>query len=78
MRYRTKKPAQPRNPDEIEDLKAQWLEDPCWDLELTEGFEVHRAELRIFSLEQKLKSAQETIAEYRAIFRGLKHALQDV
>ena len=31
--------------DEIEKLKESWLEDPCWDIEDTQGFEEHREEL---------------------------------
>ena len=30
---------------EIDDLKAQWKADPCWDIADTDGFEEHRAEL---------------------------------
>lgn len=30
---------------EIEQLKADWRRDPCWDIEETEGFEAHRDEL---------------------------------
>jgi hypothetical protein len=30
---------------EVEELKAQWAADPCWDLHTTEGFEDYRAEL---------------------------------
>lgn len=30
---------------ELDDLKANWKGDPCWDIEDTEGFEEHRAEL---------------------------------
>jgi hypothetical protein len=30
---------------EVDDLKAQWKADPCWDIEDTEGFEEYRAEL---------------------------------
>src|SRR5688572_25136475 len=30
---------------EIQDLKHNWIQDPCWDIELTEGFEDHREEL---------------------------------
>jgi hypothetical protein len=33
---------------EIEELKAQWIRDPCWDIETTEGFEAHHFELRKF------------------------------
>lgn len=34
--------------DEIEELKRQWLADPIWDVEVTEGFEEHRDELLAF------------------------------
>lgn len=30
---------------DIEELKAQWLADPCWDIEDTEGYEAHYDEL---------------------------------
>jgi hypothetical protein len=30
---------------EVDELKAQWLADPVWDLEETPGFEAHRQEL---------------------------------
>lgn len=30
---------------EIEKLKREWENDPCWDLYETEGFEEHREEL---------------------------------
>jgi hypothetical protein len=38
----------PRTREEIDDLKRGWKEDPCWDIEHTEGFEAHVAELRTF------------------------------
>ena len=34
-----------RTAQEIADLKASWLRDPCWDIETTEGFEAHANEL---------------------------------
>lgn len=34
---------------EIEALKTEWLSDPCWDLENSEGYEEHFEELRAFS-----------------------------
>ncbi len=37
----------------IEELKQQWLGDPSWDIEETEGFEEYRAELLLFRLEQE-------------------------
>jgi hypothetical protein len=30
---------------EIDNLKAGWKSDPCWDIEDTEGFEEHKTEL---------------------------------
>lgn len=33
---------------DLETLKAQWLQDPAWDIEDTEGFEAFRDELREF------------------------------
>ncbi len=39
-----------RTPAEIAELKQHWLQDPCWDIEDTEGFEAHRDELLNFRL----------------------------
>ena len=36
---------------QIDDLKAQWKADPCWDIEDTEGFEDHKHELLKYRLE---------------------------
>jgi hypothetical protein len=36
---------------EIEDLKANWIKDPCWDIEDTEGFEEHKEELLAYRLQ---------------------------
>ena len=38
--------------EEVDQLKAQWAHDPCWDIEYTEGFEEHKEELREYR-EQK-------------------------
>ena len=38
-----------KTPEQIEELKAQWCADPCWDLDDTTGFEPHRAGLKIFA-----------------------------
>lgn len=40
---------------EIQELKRNWLSDPIWDLEETEGFEAHREELLAF---RKAKEAE--------------------
>jgi hypothetical protein len=34
-----------RSLDEIQDLKCNWMEDPCWDIEDTPGFEAWHDEL---------------------------------
>ena len=37
-----------KTPEEIRDLKTDWLYDPCYDIEETEGFEDHKEELLAF------------------------------
>jgi hypothetical protein len=37
----------------VDTLKAQWLRDPCWDIEDTEGFEDHREELLAYRFAQE-------------------------
>lgn len=44
---------------EVEDLKQQWLSDPCWDIKHTEGFEAHARELSDFSEAMWAKWSQE-------------------
>jgi len=29
-------------PEQIQKLKDNWSQDPCWDIEDTEGFEAHK------------------------------------
>jgi hypothetical protein len=41
----------PKDINDIAKLKANWLKDPCWDIEDTEGFEEYRDQLTIFRLE---------------------------
>lgn len=43
-----------RTRKEIDDLKNDWLLDPCFDLWDTEGFEDHLDELRAFQEKQEL------------------------
>lgn len=40
---------------EIEKLKVDWVFDPCWDIEDTEGFEEHREELLQFRKEMEIE-----------------------
>lgn len=42
-----------KSEEEIKNLKQNWLEDSCWDIETTEGFEAHKVELKKFRLEQE-------------------------
>ena len=46
--------------EEVEKLKREWVADPIWDLEDTEGFEEYREELLEFSLEQQKIWEEET------------------
>ncbi len=40
---------------ELKALQDNWLSDPCWDIEDTEGFEEHKEELRAFRLENEIE-----------------------
>lgn len=51
---------------QIEELKAQWLGDPCWDIEETQGFEEHSDELLDFRLNMEAKWEEEFQEELRA------------
>jgi len=42
-----------KTPQEIEKLKNDWIYDPCWDIEDTDGFEDHREELLAFAEKQR-------------------------
>ena len=46
---------------DIEVLKSGWLRDPCWDVEITPGFEAHAIELHAFRLatERRWKAAED-------------------
>ncbi len=47
----TMKTITPRTVEKIEALKASWRDDPIWDIEDSEGFDLHRDELRAYRLE---------------------------
>lgn len=53
----------PKTPAEIAALKEGWQDDPCWDIESTEGFEAHRDELLAFSNACKKKWSDEQNAK---------------
>jgi len=42
--------------EEINELKRQWKQDPCWDIEETEGFEGHHEELTAYRLNLTLRA----------------------
>ena len=39
--------------EQVEVLKKNWLNDACWDIEETEGFEGYKQELKDFRLNQE-------------------------
>lgn len=48
-----------RTREDLDVLKAQWAEDPCWDIENTEGFESHCDELLAFRTVTEAEWARE-------------------
>ena len=58
------------NNDDLTALKKSWLDDPCWDIEDSEGFEAHKAELLAwrknhearYQLEQNIIQAQSKVS----------------
>lgn len=48
---------------EIEDLKAQWRADPCWDIADTEGMEEHREELAAYQREVEFQAFTTDVAD---------------
>lgn len=42
-----------KNKQELDALKNNWLVDPCWDIEQTEGFSDHYNELLNFRLDRE-------------------------
>lgn len=52
--------------EEIEHLKAQWLTDPHWDLEETEGYDAYREGLLAFRLQVEADRRAEAEAEVQA------------
>lgn len=55
------KTIEPRTAEEIEALKASWRDDPIWDIENSEGFELDRDELLAYrpECEARWKSQHE-------------------
>lgn len=40
---------------DVEALKENWLADPCWDIEETDGFEAYKEELLAFHIQQEAR-----------------------
>lgn len=59
-------PEQSKSPAEVEELKRQWLADPCWDIEGTPGFEAHAAELIEWKLRDNIAALEADVASLRA------------
>lgn len=54
--------------EEVEKLKRDWVYDPCWDIETTDGFEEYKDELKAFSEEKRIefeKQYKENLRQYR-------------
>lgn len=52
--------------EEIQALKDNWVKDPSWDIEKTEGFEEHEDELLQFHNEMNAKWTEKDIARVEA------------
>lgn len=53
--------------EDVENLKASWAKDGCWDIEETEGFEAYREELLAFAREkgaQRQAERDQKVAQY--------------
>jgi hypothetical protein len=59
-------PEPTKSPAEVEELKRQWLADPCWDIEGTPGFEAHAAELIEWKLRDNIEDLEAEAASLRA------------
>lgn len=51
-----------RTKAELDALKINWMSDPCWDIETTEGFEAHYDELLAFRLETEEEEERQRLA----------------
>lgn len=63
---------------EIQKLKTDWLRDPCWDLETTEGFGEHVGELFAYRLmvERQNERRRENELRERALMLGIPGNLE--
>jgi hypothetical protein len=65
-----------KTPEQLDNLKANWLEDPCWDIEATEGFELHQTELYIFRLQTELQDARAELTQFREFRKHMRRFLE--
>lgn len=57
---------EPATKNDVKNLKAHWVTDPCWDIEETEGFEKYYTELHAFRIEMESRWANENNARLLA------------
>lgn len=57
---------------EIQNLKRQWINDPCWDIENTEGFEEHKEELLKYRLQCGSEWEKERLEKEKLIDEEVK------
>ena len=55
-----------KSKQEIQELKRGWKNDPCWDIEETEGFEDHREELFHYRLEKEREWNNDRLCKFQA------------
>lgn len=60
----------------VDELKANWKADPCWDIENTAGFEAYRQALYIFRLETELDAARKELREMTSTLGALANLLK--
>ena len=65
-----------KTPAEIETLKANWRNDPCWDIEETEGFEEHKHELKKYRLQKEREWACEEFN--RLYLKAVSLGIEDI
>lgn len=53
--------------EDVEDLKRNWRQDPCWDLADTDGFEAYREELAAFQQQHEQAALADNAAELTAL-----------
>lgn len=62
----------------IEDLKQNWRNDPCWDIERTEGFEEYAGELLEYRLQYEYERIKVDDIQLAAMFVELAKARENV